>query len=172
MPRCLCSLSPRLDLTVGHPHDVCTVMVLCSNNTITVSLALTVSFKATDVATITISGLASAAGPAASTIPVQHVSGQNVLGSSAAWSKSAGTLQLIVSSDWSRGTVSVFAFTLVNPASEQSAASLSIAANWGGTYSIAFAAMDSDTVNATAQTATVAGDAAPLKVYNPTFILR
>lgn len=130
------------------------------------------SLKAADYPIVTISGLGTAAGPAASALPIRHVSGQQVLKSQATWSKSTGTLQLLVESDWDRGTVSAFSFAVVNPASQQSAATLSIGVSWGGTYSIAPAVLESDTVNATTETGTAAGDAAPLKVYDPTFIVR
>lgn len=77
-----------------------------------------------------------------------------------------------VSGIWERGTVAAVAFELVNPDTAQEAASLSVAASWGGVYSIAAAAMEADTANATAETGAAAGDAAPLKTYDPTFIVR
>ena len=100
------------------------------------------------------------------------MSGQQAITSQAAWDKNAGTLQMAVGSHWQRGTVVAVAFVLVNPDTAQAAPSLSVAASWGGVYSIAAAAMEADTANATDETGAAAGDAAPLKVYDPTFIVR
>ena len=60
-------------------------------------------------------------------------------------------------------------FSLINPSTGQAAASLSVAAS--GTFSITAQPVAGDSVNATAEMGTVAGDAQPLRVYSPTFIL-
>ena len=141
-----------------------------SNNTITVSIALTASLQVSDSSKVTLSGLLSASGPSASSIPITYLTSQETFGSHGTWSRSAGTLELTLASNLERGTLHIFAFSLTNPSSSQTAASISIAAS--GTQAIAAQAMTADTMNATSETGTVAGDAAPLKVYPATFIVR
>jgi hypothetical protein len=68
-----------------------------------------------------------------------------------------------------RGTLHIFSFSLTNPSTGQVAASVSVAAS--GSFNMAAQAVAGDPVNATTETGTVAGDAKPLRVYPPTFMI-
>ena len=142
----------------------------CSNNTITVSLALTVSLKTSDSSCITLSGLVNTQGPSGPSLPITYLSAHNVFGPQAIWNRVAGTLKLTLVSDLGPGSLLIFSFIVTNPSSEQLAASVSIAAS--GTAAIAAQGMTADSENATSETATVRGDAAPLRIYATTFITR
>jgi hypothetical protein len=140
-----------------------------SNNTITCSLALTVTLKTADTSKLTLSGLLNAAGPSAPAMPLAYLTAQHAFGSHGVWSRAAGSLVLTLASDVQRGTLHIFSFSLTNPSTGQVAASVSVAAT--GTFSMPAQAVAGDSVNATGETGTVAGDAVPLRVYPPTFMI-
>ena len=140
-----------------------------SNNTITCSLALTVTLKTADTSKITLSGLLNTAGPSAPAIPLAYLTAQHAFGSHGVWSRATGVLVLTLSSDVQRGNLYIFSFSITNPSTGQVAASVSVAAS--GTFSMVAQTVAGDSVNATAETGTVAGEAKPLRIYPPTFMI-
>jgi hypothetical protein len=77
-------------------------------------------------------------------------------------------LILTLSTDLNAGSLIIFSFQLTNPIAQHNAASVIIAAS--GTIAIAPESFFSD-VHSTLEPGTAAGDAAPLKVYQPFFIV-
>jgi hypothetical protein len=128
-----------------------------------------VTLKTVDTSKITLSGLLNTAGPSAPAIPLAYLTAQHAFGSHGVWSRATGSVVLTLTSDVQRGTLHIFSFSLTNPSTGQVAASVSVAAS--GSFNMAAQAVAGDPVNATAETGTVAGDAKPLRVYPPTFMI-
>jgi hypothetical protein len=141
-----------------------------ASNTITVSLASTVTLSTADASKVTLSGILGAAGPGAGEIPISYVTSQQVFGLTALWDPDTGRLFLALAQDMVKGTLHIFSFSLINPNSAHEAASVFIRAS--GSQVLYPASMIADVVNKTNETGTQAGDACVLKTYPPTLIVR
>jgi hypothetical protein len=131
-------------------------------------LASTSSLEASDSSKVFISGLLDTTAPNGPTIPISYKSANTTFGSTGLWDRATGTLVLTLTADLNVGLLIIFPFQLTNPSAQHDAASVMIAAS--GTIAIAPESFFSD-FHSTLEPGTVAGDAAPLKVYQPFFIV-
>ncbi|EKX44153.1 hypothetical protein GUITHDRAFT_139994 [Guillardia theta CCMP2712] len=117
---------------------------------------------------LTISGLTGSSTPD-STLNASFPLVSPPLFSSGVWTRAVGVIVFTLTEPIVAGVSYSFSFKLQNPSTAQSSPSVYIVAS---SSIVTSALMDKDTTSATAETGTVAGDASPLKVYGPSFIVK
>ncbi len=144
-------------------------------NTLTVTLVSNVALTNAASSTVTISGLTGTqtANAALSIADVGASGSTTVFGATAAWTQAPGTLVLTVAAGqtMAAGIVYKFSFGVVNPSSAQAPPS-PITIEAGGSVAITLSPVTADIWSIPNVLGSNVGDATPLKVYSPAFVVK